>query len=128
MILDNSSKNIEPLRPISTSRIEKVPSYFYHKGELPSQISLEYQARGRNPKQLELIPESPAETLITFQKDIQKTFSHEGLKYFLAIMKQLTQQKNVLGQFCFVEHFQRLFKQQNTNPSSKALELTHLIL
>ena len=76
----DSSKSVEKVAPIASSRRKKLPSYFYHQGELPSQISLEYQARGRNPKQLELIPESPAETLITFQKDIQKTFNDVGFK------------------------------------------------
>ena len=127
-LLGESSKSIETKPPIASSKQKKLPSNFYHQGALPAQISLEYQAKGRNPKQLELIPESPAETLITFQKDIQKSFSHEGLKHFLAIMKQLTQQDNVLGQFSFVAHFQRLYKHLPINPSSKALDLTHLIL
>ncbi len=56
----------------------------------PSEIKLEFEDdEEEENKQLQLIPESVAETLLSLQKRVQKRFSHDGVKHLLGIIRQL---------------------------------------
>ena len=58
--------------------------------EQPDEINLEM--KGDNDEgQLTLIPETPAETLLSLQRLIQKRFSYDGVKHLLAIFRQLAE-------------------------------------
>lgn len=61
--------------------------------EVPDEISIIHNRDQKNPLS-ELIPESIGETLLSLQKNIQKQLSHEGVKHFLGILRQLSTNKN----------------------------------
>lgn len=64
-------------------------------------------------EQLALFPESVAETLLGLQKRIQKKYSHDGVKHFLAILRQLagelSKNSNMCEFDCF-KHFELILK------------------
>lgn len=64
-------------------------------------------------EQLALFPESVAETLLGLQKRIQKKYSHEGVKHFLAILRQLSEELKKTSNICEFDcskHFELLLK------------------
>ena len=69
----------------------------------PDQIRLEIEGGDKPSAQLSLIPETPAETLISLQKLVQKRHSYEGVKHLLGILRQLSENNDG---FCdFSRHF-----------------------
>ncbi len=71
----------------------------------PDRITLEFDDADEKNHQLPLIPENAHETLLSLQKMIQKKFSHEGVKHFLAILRQLAEIKSdVICSFDTIKH------------------------
>ncbi|MBU2510563.1 hypothetical protein KJ966_04465 [bacterium] len=67
------------------------PTFSLHSlmpDEVPDEIRLEIEDDGQEDEQLQLIPESVSETLLSLQKMIQKRFSHDGVKHLLGILRQ----------------------------------------
>ena len=64
--------------------------HLYPVGE-PDEIRLETSGSEIENGQLTLIPETPAETLLSLQRIIQKQFSYDGVKHLLAIFRQLSE-------------------------------------
>ncbi len=56
--------------------------------DAPDEIRLEIEDEEQENGQLQLIPESVSETLLSLQKMIQKRFSHDGVKHLLGILRQ----------------------------------------
>lgn len=58
--------------------------------------------------QLELIPQSPAETLLMLQREVQRQNSFEGSKHLLAVMRQLGEAQTSRFRFDCKAHFELL--------------------
>ncbi|MBU3914854.1 hypothetical protein KKA14_04905 [bacterium] len=77
-----------------------------HPEQAPDEIYLELAETEDENSQLSMIPETAAETLISLQKIIQKRFTHEGVKHFLAILRQFAETQS--GNICHFDTFKHL--------------------
>ncbi|MDT8446746.1 MAG: hypothetical protein RRB13_07605 [bacterium] len=68
-------------------------------------ISLRFEEEGQT---LELIPQSPAETLLLLQREVQRQHSFEGSKHLLALMRQLAEAQSPQFRFDKKSHFELL--------------------
>jgi len=67
----------------------------------------------------ELVAQSPSETLLGLQKEVQRKFSHEGSKHLLAILLQLGAARSDRLEFSLDEHFELLGKKHKTKKLSR---------
>jgi len=81
--------------PVSThhhsSQCDVVSFHTLYPVEVPDEVRLESEDSDADDEQLVLIPETPAETLLSLQRIIQKRFSYDGVKHLLAIFRQLAE-------------------------------------
>lgn len=66
-----------------------------YPGLQPDEIRLELKEEETSDYQLSLLPETAFESLLSIQKLIQRKFSHDGVRHFLGIIRQLAS--------CFVD-------------------------
>ncbi len=59
--------------------------------QTPNEVRLMYSSSSKPIKESELFPETVPETLLSLQKTVQKQFSHEGVKHFLGILRQISE-------------------------------------
>ena len=79
--------------------------------ETPAEIRLELDSGESGNYQLSLIPETVFETLLSLQRIIQKSFSHDGVKHFLGILRQLSVKKTgSMSGFKVSEHLELVAK------------------
>ena len=98
-------------REISYSKPQPLSFGSFMPNEIPDEIIISYNNDQKADRQPELIPESVGETLLSLQKNIQKQLSHEGVKHFLGIFRQLSlsSTKNICN-FDTKKHFQLVSK------------------
>jgi len=70
------------------------------------------------PEAAELMNQSPSETLLGLQKEVQRQYSYEGTKHLLAILRQLGQAGTDRFEFSMDEHFDLLGKKGKTGKIS----------
>lgn len=86
--------------------------------EVPDEITIMQSGNKNNDSAL--IPESISETLLSLQKNIQKQLSHEGVKHFLGILRQLSENKNRnICNFDTEEHFRLVSRISKKGTCSK---------
>ena len=107
-------------REISYSKPQSLSFGNFMPNEIPDEITISYSAEQKACQQFELIPESIGETLLSLQKNIQKQLSHEGVKHFLGIFRQLSlsKSKNICS-FDTKKHFQLVSKVSKKGTCSK---------
>ena len=53
-------------------------------------ITFKYSEPGRSEEQLLMIPNSPSESLVEFQKNIRQKYTYEGVRHFFGILRQIS--------------------------------------
>ncbi|MCP4295949.1 MAG: hypothetical protein GY786_10110 [Proteobacteria bacterium] len=84
----------------------------------PSNIEI-CRANEDQQEQLFTLPEQVPETLLSIQKQIQKEFSHEGVKHFLAILRQFSENRNPICSFSRFKHLKLVAKLDKRGQSTE---------
>lgn len=121
----------ESIKDVSTT-VLPVKSQLITEQDPPTSLSIEYagENEAQDKEQLSLIPESPQESLLSFQKMLQRKYQHEGVKHFLAILRQIaTRQDAETCYFNIQKHLQLVAKPDKKGDfHPRQQELFYLIL
>lgn len=76
----------------------------------PDSIQIRFDNSNQLCEQLSFLPESVSETLLSLQKYIQKKYSHDGVKHFLGILRQISKVNGNVCAFSSQDHLSLVTK------------------